>query len=459
MMAGSEEALLRRFADAYLAARAGCARGVGPAAFELDFEAHMALFFASHIASAAGASGPGARRGGGHRLAERVRERLGWSRVYRDLLHDRLARQPSFDVEDFRASRGERELALAVYGLAAAVVCAEGAFGADERALLAALRARLFGGSHEPEVRALESALGELAGADGARALAELRRADTVAEQHVVRSLEEVMTELDALVGLDAVKREVRTLASFLAVQRQRQAAGLPSTGLSHHMVFTGSPGTGKTTVGRLIAQVFCALGCLRRGHLVETDRSGLVGQYVGHTEGKTSEIVERALDGILFIDEAYSLAQGGASDFGRRAIDTLVKRMEDHRDRLIVIVAGYSDEMKALVEANPGLRSRFNTWIHFPNYSAEELESIFEKLAEKSGYRVLPAMREKLRRAFDVALRSEGRSFGNGRYVRNAFERIVRNQALRLSTLGPAPTREQLMELLPADVVQDGTT
>ena len=452
-MGARVEELASHVAQAFLAARAACARTGGPAAFELDFEANMALFFAAQI----GAPPHGRAHGDGARLADRVREQLGFSRVYRDLLQDRLAKRPSFEVEDFRASAAELELGLAVYGLAVAVVCAAGVFGRDERSLLAAMRAHLFAGRHEAEVRAVEDALRALSG-EAAEALVALQQADVVAESRVVRTLDEVMADLDALVGLESVKAEVRKLTSFLTVQQHRKDAGLPAAGLSHHMVFTGSPGTGKTTVGRLMAQIFCALGCLGKGHLVETDRAGLVGQYVGHTEVKTSEVVERALDGVLFVDEAYSLAQGGEQDFGRRAIDTLVKRMEDHRDRLVVIVAGYVDEMQALVEANPGLRSRFNTWIDFPNYAPDDLEAIFERLAEKAGYTVAEATRSRLREMFATALRTRGRSFGNGRYVRNAFERILRNQAMRLAAIDGKPTREQLMELLPSDVVLDET-
>jgi len=260
--------------------------------------------------------------------------------------------------------------------------------------------------------------------------------------------------ELDALVGLESVKQEVKKLVSFLDVQKKREAVDLPTGGLTNHMVFTGSPGTGKTTVARLLAQILRALGLLTKGHLVETDRSGLVGQYVGHTEVKTAQVVDEALDGILFIDEAYGLAQGGESDFGQRAIDTLVKRMEDNRDRLVVIVAGYSTEMRTFIDSNPGLRSRFSTYIHFANFNEEELERIFEQLAENAGYRLAKAARTELKSLFKARLAVADRSFGNGRYVRNTFEAILRNQALRLAHAKREPTREDLMTLLAVDIV-----
>ena len=276
----------------------------------------------------------------------------------------------------------------------------------------------------------------------------------SVRSEREERSLSDCLSDLDGLIGLEPVKQEIKKLVSFLEVQKKREAVDLPTAGLTSHMVFTGSPGTGKTTVARLVAQIFRALGLLTKGHLVETDRGGLVGQYVGHTEVKTAQVVDEALDGILFIDEAYALSQGGENDFGRRAIDTLVKRMEDHRDRLVVIVAGYSEEMTEFIASNPGLRSRFSTYIDFANYDEQELEKIFELLAEGGGYQLDESARQALYTLFRERLAVADRSFGNGRYVRNTFEAILRNQALRLAHAKQEPTREDLMTLLSGDIV-----
>jgi len=248
------------------------------------------------------------------------------------------------------------------------------------------------------------------------------------------RSLEELQAELDSLVGLESVKDQVRALVAFLQVQGRRLEHGLPEVATSQHLVFLGNPGTGKTTVARLLAHMYRAMGLLKRGHLVEVDRAALVGEYVGMTAIKTDRAVRRALDGVLFIDEAYALARAGyrGPDFGQEAIETLLKRMEDYRHRLVVIVAGYPTLMNELLDSNPGLRSRFSREITFPDYSNDELVEITEGFARQNEYRIDPAGAEELGRIFGRAERDEG--FGNARFARTIFEQALNAQALRLA-------------------------
>jgi stage V sporulation protein K len=247
------------------------------------------------------------------------------------------------------------------------------------------------------------------------------------------RPLAELQAELDALIGLETVKEQVRALVAFLQVQGRRKEHGLPEVATSQHLVFLGNPGTGKTTVARLLAQMYRSMGLLRRGHLVEVDRAGLVGQYVGTTALKTDRAIRRALDGVLFIDEAYALApEGRHMDFGPEAIEALLKRMEDYRERLIVIVAGYPRLMHSFLDSNPGLRSRFAREIVFPDYPTEDLLAITHKFAADNEYELAAGAEDALRGIFDAAKRGEG--FGNARYARTIFEQALNAQALRLA-------------------------
>ena len=260
--------------------------------------------------------------------------------------------------------------------------------------------------------------------------------------------------DLDDLIGLESVKQDVTALANFIRIQNTRSQKGLKASPITYHCVFTGNPGTGKTTVARILANIYKELGVVSKGHLVETDRSGLVGEYVGQTAVKTNKVIDHALGGILFIDEAYSLL-GDEKDYGREAIATLLKRMEDDRKRLVVILAGYTNEMKAFINSNPGLQSRFSRYIEFPDYNADELYQIFCKQLKQFDYTLSSDASEVLKEYFTQAVEHKDSNFGNARFVRNVFEHTLQKQANRLSkevNLTTAKLAEITVEDLPTE-------
>lgn len=263
--------------------------------------------------------------------------------------------------------------------------------------------------------------------------------------------LDRALGDLEALVGLANLKNEIRELVNFLRVQAQRAAHGLPQTTLSLHMVFCGNPGTGKTTVARLLGQIFAGLGILQKGHLVEVDRAGLVARYAGQTAPKTHKKIDEALDGVLFIDEAYSLvAADGDDPYGHEALQVLLKRIEDDRHRLVCILAGYPGPMADLLAANPGLHSRFSRQLEFPNYSASELGRIFETMCQAQRYVLTPAARARLLGGFHYLVSHADETFGNGRLARNVFEGSIRRMANRIA--GVAPLTPELLTTLQAE-------
>ena len=263
--------------------------------------------------------------------------------------------------------------------------------------------------------------------------------------------IEDLLAELDSYVGMDAIKAEVRSLINMVQVYKLRREHDLPTTDMSLHMVFSGNPGTGKTTVARIMSRIYHSLDILSKGQLVEVDRSGLVAGYVGQTALKTQKVIEKAMGGVLFIDEAYALNGKSENDFGQEAIDTILKAMEDHRDDLVVIVAGYTELMDRFIHSNPGLESRFNRFLMFEDYTPEQMVAIFKMQCKKGSY-VLAQGTEELVRDF-IAEESADDSFGNARGVRNLFEHILVAQNNRLAKMENV-TRDDLMQILPDDVL-----
>lgn len=270
--------------------------------------------------------------------------------------------------------------------------------------------------------------------------------------KHRANRLRAYLRELNQLIGLNGVKRDVETMVNVLKLRQARKDSGLKTQDLSLNMVFCGNPGTGKTTVARLISAIYRELGVVSKGHLIETDRSGLVGEYLGQTAPKVQEKAMSALGGVLFIDEAYSLTPIGDDSYGAEAIATLVKVMEDYRDKLVVIVAGYPREMNDFLDANPGLRSRFNNYFTFEDYDDQELTDIFRCLCRESDYALTPEAEIEVRAVFRQACEARDSNFGNGRLARNCFEQAMKNQANRLASEQLA-NRDSLTEFKAEDI------
>ena len=268
------------------------------------------------------------------------------------------------------------------------------------------------------------------------------------------KTLEELLQELDSLVGLEKVKKDVHSLLNFIKVAKIRKEKGLNVPTISYHLVFTGNPGTGKTTIARLVAQLYYKMGILAKGQLVETDRSALVAGYLGQTAIKTQKVIQEALGGVLFIDEAYSLAGEGEDSYGKEAIETLLKGMEDHRDDLVVIVAGYDELMHKFIDSNPGLRSRFNKFFNFPDYVGDDLLKIFERFCSSNGYCISDEVSAKLLEQFNSMYENRQEHFGNARTVRNIFETAICCQADRIASL-PELSEEDLIVLTESDIQQ----
>ncbi|NMO97090.1 AAA family ATPase [Paenibacillus lemnae] len=265
---------------------------------------------------------------------------------------------------------------------------------------------------------------------------------------------QEIQKELDQLVGLEQIKELIYEIYALLQIARMRSEAGLLSGGHVFHMIFKGNPGTGKTTVARIVAKLFQKMGVLSKGHLVEVERADLVGEYIGHTAQKTRDLIKKALGGILFIDEAYSLARGGEKDFGKEAIDTLVKAMEDHKNQFVLILAGYSDEIDFFMSSNPGLHSRFPIQMEFPDYNLDQLFQITELMVKERDYILMPQSMSKLRDHLQSEKENRRHAFSNARYVRNLIEKGIRNQAVRLLNqyVTGNPGKLELMTLRPED-------
>lgn len=264
--------------------------------------------------------------------------------------------------------------------------------------------------------------------------------------------VQKIMSDLNDLVGLKTVKRLVYEIRAYIEIQKRRQQEKLASEPLVLHMIFKGNPGTGKTTVARILGRLFREMNVLSKGHLVEIERADLVGEYIGHTAQKTREQLKRSYGGILFIDEAYSLARGGEKDFGKEAVDTLVKAMEDQKDNLILILAGYKDEMDKFIKTNPGLKSRFPIHIDFPDYSIRELLQIADLMLEKRQYKLTVTARDALKRIIELRTGKGHEHSGNARLVRNIIEKAIRRQAVRLVNRETL-TIHDLMEIVKTDI------
>lgn len=280
-----------------------------------------------------------------------------------------------------------------------------------------------------------------------------IKERERAAKEEQERRIKAIMDELNSLVGLSDVKKEIQSLTNLIKIRKLRESMNMPVMDMSYHMVFTGSPGTGKTTVARLVGKIYKELGILTDGKMIETDRSGLVAGYVGQTAIKVHDVIEQAIGGVLFIDEAYSLVNPDVpNDFGMEAVDALVKLMEDHRDNLVIIVAGYTEEMKTFLKSNTGLISRFNKFIGFPDYTKDELLEIMDVMAQQAGLMIEDTAKDKILARLEGMKEEEWEDFGNARGIRNMFEKIVMNQADRLVMI-EEPEKEQIMTIIADDV------
>lgn len=270
------------------------------------------------------------------------------------------------------------------------------------------------------------------------------------------KKVEEILQELDSLIGLESVKRLILELQAFIEIQKRREKENLLTDNLVLHAIFRGNPGTGKTTVARIMGNLFKEMGMLKKGHVIEVERADLVGEYIGHTALKTREQIKNALGGVLFIDEAYALARGGEKDFGKEAIDTMVKAMEDHKDNLILILAGYQEEMSWFLQSNPGLRSRFPLHIDFPDYNIQELLAIAEQMLQKRQYQLTEEAKKELENILIQKITIKQEHHGNARLVRNIIEKAIRRQAVRLVNQLYV-TRNDLMLITWQDLHQAG--
>jgi stage V sporulation protein K len=429
------DSLAQRSSAGVTALRKSLVAEHGCEALELDYELKLVLFLTARI--------DGLTNHAEQEFATALARHVEWGAAHERLLEARIYAQPSYDLSALRFGKLHPAWGEQLFRAAVGMVLADGTIHPDERLFLTNLTYQLLNGDTTRAAQLL--------------AWLESGEPEPAAQPAGVKmpkeDLETCLAELAKLSGLANVKSEIESLVRFLEINQARAQHDLKGAAMSLHMVFSGNPGTGKTTVARIVSRIFSALGVLENGHLVETDRLGLVGQYIGHTAKKTDEIVTQALDGILFVDEAYALVSGGENDFGREAIDTLVKRMEDYRERLIVIVAGYPDDMKRFIDTNPGLQSRFTLQLHFEDYSAPELVAMFKSFCEKNQYTLAPAAEATLETQVTEDLKAASRGFGNGRHMRNLFEKAIRKHAVRLCLRKREWTKEELSELTSEDL------